>query len=160
MATYVLKWADAGGNGNVINPDCAGDLVVNRYVADLASTPLKGVTLAIGDIIDCGIIPAYTSVLDMIIDADDLDSNGTPTLAFDVGTITGTPGDAVSARTCGAEFFSASDIAQAGGLSRMTLKTGLRVAPVAYDRSIGIKITAAAATQATSGVVALNVLVK
>ncbi len=159
MATYVLKWADAGGNGNVINPDCAGDLVVNRYVADLASAPLKGVTLAAGDIIDCGIIPAYTSVLDVIIDADDLDT-GTAALTFDVGTITGTPGDAVSARTCGAEFFSASTIAQAGGVARMTLKTGLRVAPVAYDRSIGIKIVAAADAQATSGVIGLNVLVK
>lgn len=151
MATYVLKWADQGGNGNVAYPDCAGDVVVNRYEADLASTPLKGVTLAVNDIIDMGIIPASSVPVDVIIDSDDLDTGGSPALAFDVGVITGTPGDAVGSRTCGAEFFSASTLAQAGGVARTSLKTAFRIAPAGFDRSIGIKITAAAATQATSG---------
>ena len=159
MAIYALKWSDDAGRGNVINPDCAGDLVVNRYELDLAAAPLKGVTLADGDIIDLGPIPANTRVIDVIIDSDDLDSNASPEIVFDVGVMSGTVGDTVSARTCGAEFFSGSDLAQAGGVARMSLKTGFRVAPVAKDVSIGLKVTAAPATQPASGKLAVNVIV-
>lgn len=159
MAIYALKWSDDAGRGNVITPDCAGDLVVNRYELDLASTPLKGVTLGVGDIIDLGPIPANTRVIDIIIDSDDLDSGGSPALAFDVGVMSGTVGDTATARTCGAEFFSGATVAQAGGVVRPTLKTAFRVEPVASDKSIGLKITAAAATQATSGKLAVNVIV-
>ena len=159
MAVYVLKWADQGGNGSVAYPDCAGDVIQNRYEADLASTPLKGVTLAIGDIIDFGLIPANSTVTDLLIDADDLDSGGSPALAYDVGVLTGTPG-ATTGRTCGTEFFAATTAGQAAGVTRMSKGTGFRVAPVGYDRSIGIKITAAAATQATTGILALALEVK
>jgi hypothetical protein len=157
MAIYALKWSDQGGNGSVAYPDCAGDVVSNRYEADLAVTPLKGVTLAANDIIDVGIIPANATVVDVILDSDDLDTGGAPALAFDVGIMSGTPGDTVTARTCGAEFFSASTLAQAGGVARSTLKTTFRVAPVGYDRSVGIKITTAAATLATTGKLGVSV---
>ena len=159
MAVYVLKWADRGGNGSVAYPDCAGDVVQNRYEADLAATPLKGVTLAVGDIIDFGLIPAFSTVTDLLIDSDDLDSNGSPTLAYDVGVLTGTPGD-TTGRTCGTEFFAATTASQAAGVTRLAKGTGFRIAPVGYDRSIGIKITTAAATQATSGLLALALNVK
>lgn len=159
MAIYALKWSDDAGRGNIITPDCAGDLVINRYELDLASAPLKGVTLAQNDIIDLGIIPANTRVVDVWIDSDDLDSNGTPALTFDVGVMSGTPGDTATARTCGAEFFDEATVAQAGGVVRATLKTAFRVEPVASDKSIGLKITNAAATQATSGKLAVNVVV-
>ena len=158
MATIALKWAEQGGNGNVAYPDCAGDLVQNVYELDMASAPLKGVALPIGTIIDVGIIPAFSTVTDVILFGDDLDS-GT-TLAFDVGTITGTPGDIVGSRTVGQEFFVASTLGQAGGVARMTVKTGFRVEPVGYDRSIGIKITAAATGLATSGKFAVVLEVK
>lgn len=157
MAIYALKWSADAGRGNVIVPDCAGDIVRNRYELDLAGPVLKGVTLQVGDIIDLGPLPANYTVMDIFIDCDDLDSNGTPTLAFDVGIMSGTPGDTVTARTCGKEFFDASTVAQAGGVARTTLKTAFRVAPVGYDRSIGLKITAAAATQPTTGKLAVNV---
>lgn len=157
MAIYALKWSDDAGRGNVIVPDCAGDIVRNRYVIDLSETPLKGVTLQAGDIIDLGPLPANYRVMDVILDSDDLDSNGSPTLAFDVGIMSGKVGDTVSSRTCGAEFFSTSDLAQAGGVARMSLKTGFRVEPTGADRSIGLKVTTAAATQATSGKLAVNV---
>lgn len=158
MATIALKWAEAGGNGNVAYPDCAGDLVQNVYELDFAAAPLKGVALPANDIIDCGIIPAFSTVTDVILVSDDLDS-GT-TLAFDVGVITGTPGDTTGVRTCGAEFFAASTLGQAGGVARMSLKGGFRVAPVGYDRSIGIKITTAATGLATTGKLAVVLEVK
>lgn len=159
MTVYVLKWSDRGGNGSVAYPDCAGDVIQNRYEADLASTPLKGVTLAVGDIIDMGIIPANTTVTDLLIDSDDLDSNVSPALAYDVGVLSGTPGD-TGTRTCGTEFFAATTASQAAAVTRMSKGTGFRVAPAAYDRSIGIKITTAAATQATTGILALALNVK
>ena len=93
------------------------------------------------------------------IDSDDLDSNGSPTLAYDVGVLTGTPGD-TTRRTCGTEFFAATTASQAAGVTRLAKGTGFRIAPVGYDRSIGIKITTAAATQATSGLLALALNVK
>lgn len=158
MATIVLKWADVGGNGNIITPDCAGCEVQNVYELDLAAAPLLGVALPANTIIDLGLIPANTTVTDVTLVGDDLDS-GTA-LAYDIGVITGTPGDAVGSRTCGQEFFVASTLSQAGGVSRMSAKTGFRVAPVGYDRSIGLKITTAATGLATTGKLAVIVELK
>lgn len=160
MTTYVLKWSDQSGTGGVAYPDCAGDVVENRYELDLSQAPLKGVTLQVGDIIDMGLIPALSKVVDVIIDSDDLDTGGSPTLAFDVGVITGTPGDSVGSRTCGQEFFAASNVAQAGGVVRMSKSTGFRVDRANADQSIGLKITAAAATLPTTGKLGLIVFVK
>ncbi len=157
MAIYALKWSDDAGRGNVIVPDCAGDITRNRYELDLASAPLKGVTLQVGDIIDLGPLPANYTVMDMTIDSDDLDSNASPTLAFDVGIMSGTVGDTASARTCGAEFFSGETVARAGGVARTSLKTAFRVVPTGADRSIGLKITTASATLPTTGKLAVNV---
>ena len=159
MAIYALKWSADAGRGNVIVPDCAGDVVRNRYEFDLAGPVLKGITLQAGDIIDLGPLPANYTVMDVVIDCDDLDTNGTPALAFDVGIMSGTPGDTVSARTCGAEFFSGATIAQTGGVARTTLKTAFRVVPTGADRSIGLKVTTAAATQPTTGKLAVNVFI-
>lgn len=156
MAIYALKWSQAGGSGNVVYPDCAGDIVQNNYEIDLSQSPLKGVTLQVGDIIDLGLIPGTMTVTDVTLVSDDLDTGGSPALAFDVGVMSGTPGDTVTARTCGNEFFAASNVAQAGGVVRMSKAAGFRVAPVGYDTSIGLKITTAAATLATTG--KLNVL--
>lgn len=156
MTIYATKWSADAGRGNVIVPDCAGDMVRNRYVLDL-SDELKGVTLAVGDIVDLGPLPANYTVMDVILDADDLDTGGSPAMAFDVGIMSGKVGDTVSSRTCGAEFFSASTLAQAGGVARTTLATAFRVAPTGADRSIGLKVTTAAATQATTGKIGVNI---
>ena len=74
----------------------------------------------------------------------------TKELALDVGILSGTPGDTISARTMSNEFFAADTTARTGGVSRMTKSTGLRIVPTGSDRSIGVKITAAAATQAST----------
>jgi hypothetical protein len=151
MATYVSKWSDPGGNGNTVTGDAAGDVIRNVYEIDMAIAPFKGVTFALNDIIDIGTLPANHFVSDVIIDTDDFDSNGTPLMSVDVGILSGTPGDAVSVRTMGNEFFAADTTVRTSGLARMTKQAGMRIVPVGYDRSIGVKITAAAATQATTG---------
>lgn len=157
MTTYVTKWSDAGGSGNTINADAAGDLIRNVYEIDLSIAPFKGVTFGVGDIIDMGAIPANHRVADMVVVSDQLDTNGTPLLAFDVGVLTGTVGDTVNARTMGTEFFAASTLARAGGTARLALTTGFLVSPTYKDQSIGVKVTAAAATLATTGKLRLMV---
>jgi hypothetical protein len=150
MTTFASKWSDPGGNGNTVNADCSGDIIQNVYEIDLSLAPFKGVTFALNDIIDIGTLPANHVVSDMIIDTDDLDSNGTPLMAIDVGVLSGTPGDVISARTMSNEFFAADTTIRTGGISRMTKSAGFRVAATQADRSIGVKIQAAAATQAST----------
>ena len=159
MTIYVLPAAEQSGPIPVAYPDCAGDVVVNRYEIDLGSAPLKGVTLAADDILDIGIIPATAQVVDVVIDSDDLDTDGSPALAFDVGVLTGTPGT-TGTRTCGNEFFAASTVAQAGGVARMTKKEGFRVARANTDTSVGVKITTAADVQTSTGKIGVSVFIK
>lgn len=159
MTIRVLPAAEQSGPVSIAYPDCAGDVVVNRFEIDLGSAPLKGVTLAADDILDIGIIPATAQVVDVVIDSDDLDT-GTAALAFDVGVLTGAPGTTDSSRVCGNEFFAASTVAQAGGVARMTKKDGFRVARAATDVSVGVKITAAADVQTTSGKIGVSVFIK
>lgn len=121
-------------------PDCAGDVVATRFAYSFASAP------SLNDIIEIGVLPAGARVIDMILDSDDLDFGGSPAMTFDVGLMSGDFGVDDDARTCGAEFFSGSTVPQAGGVVRPTLKTAFRTAPVQYDRSIGLKVAAAAAT--------------
>ncbi|YP_010115325.1 virion structural protein [Sinorhizobium phage PBC5] len=133
-------------------PSIAGAATAIRFEHQLAAAP------AAGDILDLAMIPAGTRVIDMILDADDLDTNGAPTLTMDVGVMSGDFGSEDGARTCGAEFFSASTLGQAGGVARPTLKTAFRTTKAGKDRSIGIKFPVAAATFA-AGVIGLTVIV-
>ncbi len=127
----------------VVTGDCAGDVVVNDYFIDLTAGQI-----VLNDIVDIGILPAFHEVVDMILIPADLDSNGAPTLALDVGIMSGTPGDTVTARTCGNEFFAADTGVRTGVISRMSKPAGFYVLPTDADRSIGVKFQAAAATAA------------
>lgn len=134
FAQGVLKTVTADGAGDVISNDFFYDVPVGQIV--------------LNDIIDLGVLPAYHTVSDAVIVADDLDTNGTPTIALDVGIMSGTPGDTVSARTCGNELFAASTAAQTGVAARMTAATGFKILPTEADRSIGVKFQTGAATAA------------
>lgn len=117
----------------------AGESFCNDYFYDLPTA--QNVT---GDIIDLGVLPAYCTVSDAVLISDDLDS-GTAAL-LDVGIMSSTPGDTSSSRTCGAEIFSASNLAQAGGTARPTLASAFRIQPTEADRSIGVKINTQSGT--------------
>lgn len=141
MAIRLSKFAD-----NVLNTvtgDCAGDVIVNDYFYDITAA-----NIVLNDIIDIGTLPANHTVSDAVLIVDDLDTNGTPTIALDVGIMSGTPGDTASARTCGNELFAADTTARTGGTSRMSKSAGFTIKATEADRSIGVKIQAAAATAA------------
>lgn len=144
MALYQSGWATR--QQNTVSGDCAGEEIAQLFEFTLTSTALEA-----DDIIELGILPAYNSVSDAILVSDDLDTNASPTLVFDVGVMSGEVGDKGSVRTCGAELFSAATVGQAGGVARTTLATAFTIAAVEKDRSIGVKITTAAATQAAAG---------
>ncbi|WP_331373763.1 hypothetical protein [Sinorhizobium chiapasense] len=133
-------------------PSIAGAATAVRFAHQLSAAP------SAGDILELAMIPAGTRVVEMILDSDDLDTNGTPTLTMDVGLMSGSFGDEDQARTCGAEFFSGSSVAQAGGSERPSLKTAFRTGKSNVDRSIGIKFPNAAATFA-AGTIGLTVIV-
>ena len=124
-------------------PDCAGQLVAVRTTFSFPAA------IAAGDIVEMAVLPPNCRIVDAILDSDDLDSDGTPAITLDVGVMSGEAGKDDSARTCGAELFDDSTVAQAGGLARPTLKTAVRIAPTNEQRGIGIKV----ATVADVGVV-------
>ena len=102
--------------------------------------------LVLNNIVDMAVLPANCTLLDAVLDSDDLDSNASPTITLDVGVMSGDVGSTDNTRTCGAEVFSQDTTAQAGGVKVPSLKTAYRVAAVSTDTSIGVKIHAAPAT--------------
>lgn len=138
MALIQSKYAK--GTEALSYPSNAGEAVAIRFSHQLTANP------AAGDILDLACIPSNCRVVDVVLDSDDLDTNGAPTMTMDVGIMSGTFGDESPARTCGAEFFSGANVAQAGTVARPTLKSAYRTTASNIDRSIGIKFVTAAAT--------------
>jgi hypothetical protein len=132
---------------------CAGDVIANQFYIDITAAQIEANAM-----FDVGILPANHTVVDMILIPDDLDTNGAPALTLDVGILSGTPGDAVSDRTIGAEFFSASTAGQGGTPTRMSLATGFKVLATEADRSIGVKVVTDAATAAAGRIRLLTFL--
>lgn len=116
--------------------------------------------LALNDIVEMLPLPALCTVVDATLVSDDLDSNGAPLIALDVGLLSGDAGKNDAARTIGNEFFAADTIGRTGGVSRMSKAAGFRVAKVDQPRGIGFKVATAAATLTPGGKVTLLVYVK
>ena len=150
MATIASKFSS--GKYATIGSQMAGVPVVQDYFIDVTAAQLL-----LNNVFDIGILPAFHTVTNAFLIADDLDTNGTPLVALDVGLMTGTPGDTVSSRTTGAELFAADIGARTGVLSAMTLASGMKILATETDRSIGVKVQAAPAT-AAAGRIRLRVL--
>lgn len=135
----------AKGRLPVPYPMAAGVAVSHRFAMALTA-PM----LALAQITEIAKIPADCRVVDIVLDSDDLDTDGAPLLAFDVGILSGDFGDVDlgGARTMGAEFFAASQLGRAGGVAFPSLASAYRTANSDKERGVGIKITAAAATAA------------
>jgi hypothetical protein len=115
-----------------------------------------------GDIFSMLEIPVDHILVDVILDSDDLDSNGAPTITLSVGYLLGDESDLDVTNAVngdGAAFIVASTLAQAGGMARPTTKSLWRAkARAAGDagavanngtailRYLGIKVVAASAT--------------
>ncbi len=148
----LIQSKSAQGIIGVPIPAFAGAATAFRFSHTLSANP------SVNDILELACIPANCRVIDVILDSDDLDTNGAPTLAYDVGVMSGDFGVNDAARTCGAEFFAASAASQTGAVARPTIKTAFRTTTTSKDRSIGLKFTAVAATFA-AGEIGLTVIV-
>ena len=133
-------------------PSTAGQVVSKRWTYTVAGNE------AANDVIEMAQLPANMRVVDMIYDSDDLDTNAAPTIAHDVGLMSGKWGDDDAGRTCGDEFFDGDTTAQAGGVARPSQAKAFETGGADYDRSIGIKFAAAAAT-GVAGTIGLTVFV-
>lgn len=127
-----------------ITPSQAGEVKAVRGSVTLPNT------LAANDIVELVPLPAGCVPVDVIVDADDLDSAG-PTITLTAG-IVNAAGDDLVANT---DFFTASTVAQAGGIQRMDKKTGPRIASSSSTRNVGLKVIAAA-TAKVQGVVGMT----
>jgi hypothetical protein len=111
---------------------------------------LSGTNLAATDVLELGILPAHHVIVDFILTTDSWDSNATPTLAGDIGVMTGTVGDTERIQTAVGTELGAAIVFGKTAVSvfvRLAAVAAGRVAASAtVDRSIGIAITTAAAT--------------
>ena len=101
--------------------------------------------LALNDVIQMVKVPAGATVVDLILSADDLDSDGSPAIVLDVG-------DGASAD----RYIDGSDIGQAGGVARLS-EAGGHLYEYAADDTIDVLVQVAPATGATSGSIKLAV---
>jgi hypothetical protein len=148
----IIESKFSSGQLGTVTGDCAGDVVVNDYFIDVTAAQIEA-----DNIFDLGILPAYHTVVDAILIPGDLDTNASPALTLDVGIMSGTPGDTETARTCGAELFSASTAAQGGTATRASAATAFKIKATEADRSIGVKVVTDAAT-AAAGRIRVRVL--
>lgn len=139
MALFKSKQIAAGRPAPSALNGSSAVVVVGEFLT------VAGLTAA--DVIEMVAFPAGTVPVDVTVVTEDLDT-GTPAITFDVGLLSGSFGD-TGARTCGAEFLSDSNIGQAGGMARANVAAGLLLGHSTSDRSLGIKIEAAAGTLAT-----------
>jgi len=145
-ATYTV--AAASDQNPAVTGDGYGEVIAVRGEFDLAVDGIGA--LVLNDVLQMVKLPAGHVPVDVIVDSDDLDSNATPTIALNVGII----GGDVDA------FIKVSTIAQAGGIARMDDVAGARIASTQTERYVGITVSTAPATGATTGKIGLTLLYK
>lgn len=125
--------------------DCAGEVVCERFTFTVTEN------LTSADIIDLGVLPAGSTVVDAILDTGDLGVGVT----VSAGVMSGVVGDKDAGRTCGAELFSA--VAN-NAIVRPSTSSAFTIAPVNADRSLGVKVSGN--VTAANQVIALSVFYK
>ena len=143
MTIKQSNWAK--GINVTTTSDCSGEVVHEKFTftvsADLAST----------DFVELGVLPAFCTVVDAILDTGNLGAGVTVT----AGIMSGVVGDKDVARTSGSELFNA---AANNAIVRPSASSAFNIAPVDKDRSIGVKVSGA--VTAANQVIALNVFYK
>ena len=151
----LLQSLQAKNRQPILTVDTATDLMA------ITSTFVVPAGLALNDVIEMGPIPNGYVLVDLSVAFPDCDSNGTPTIKFDAGVLSGNWLDSNGAgRTCGSEFFAADVGAQTGSLTRMNKAAGMQIAPTTNDRSWGLKVNVAAATLTTGATITGTIFVR
>ena len=137
MASYIAAAATGQRPANTYSGGQVAALNYGEYTVATA--------LAATDTIRLCKLPAEHIVVDFIGTTGDLDTNGTPTIVFDVGIE-----DTVGATDDDDAIVAATAVGQAGGVFRLDEAAAAAIAPVNYDRFVTITVDTGAATGATS----------
>lgn len=103
-------------------------------------------TLIATDVLEMCVLPGGYVATTVKIMTEDLDANAAPTILMDAGFVSGVSFAVDNTRTCGAEAIAGSNVGQTGGVAIDNVATITLAAPLPTDRSIGLRIGAAAAT--------------
>jgi hypothetical protein len=141
MAIVKSKWVRRFAQ--TARPQTANNTHVQQFTFDLGT---EG-ALAAGDILELGILPAYARLIDAQLITEGVFTGQTA----DIGIMTGDVGedfnaDGTTARTSSNELFTAADLTVR--LQSLTKPDAILLAAVDYDRSIGVKVSAAVAAAA------------
>lgn len=151
MATYVAPKAGAGVQPHDFKP--GSNWITSTFtLADAIDSTdgggTGGAALANADVIQMLKVPKGARVLEVILTTTDLDTNGTPTLSFDVGD-----GDDVD------RYIDGSTIGRTGGTDRLGsgIVTNTQAFTYTANDTIDVLVAAGPATGATSGTISLTV---
>ena len=148
MASTLSSVQVAANQPPVVGYSAGGDITV-RFEYNLAAA------LVVDDILYMGDLPAGHLPVDLMVDSDDLDT-GTA-IVLQAGILNAGKTDIDTTASGGGEWLGSSTVAQAGGMARMAGKAMSRVVVNdLVDRPIGIKVSTAPGTGATSGKVGLT----
>ena len=125
----------------------AGEVIANMGTVEVDAE------LAANDTVALAWLPAGHVPVDVILEADDLDTDGTPAITLTVGILNAARDDL----TANTDFLTASTAAQAGGAVHADNVKGLQLASSTSDRVIGAKVITAADVPA-AGTLKLTVL--
>lgn len=128
MADAIFPSDVTTGKLPIVAPRSAGAVHCQRFHYVFATTQDEN------DILELGVLPAFCRVVDAVIVPEGTMTSRT----CDIGIMSGSVGSSDTARTSGDEFFDAA--ALDAGVVRMSKAAGFLVAPVAYDRSVGLKL--------------------
>lgn len=148
-----IQSESARGIQPIVMPGTASEVTAKRY-----SINVTAAQLTVNNIFELAPIPPNCRVVDMTLDCTDIDTNGTPVVALDVGIMTGEFGDNTQTRTCGSEFFQAAPVGQAGGIARLATLASVKTGGAPIYRSIGVRVLTAPATP-VAGNIGLTVYV-
>jgi hypothetical protein len=125
-------------NAPVVTPNRAGEVIAQRgYVSLLAAQ------IVVANIIKLCKLPAGCVPVDLVIDFDELDANGSPTTTATFGILN----DAGDALDVSAGSLSTTQLG-AGGIQAATTAAFMRVAATTADRYIAVILGGTVATGA------------
>jgi len=128
----------AKGKQAIAYPAYAGHVVVE------IATMFSPASLVAGDILEIGILPAMTRVVDLVLASDNVGFSG------HVGLMDGEVGSKDTSRICGNEFIANGTI---NGVKRLAKAEGWSVGSTDHDRSIGIRMNSGTPTAGTVSLV-------
>lgn len=153
MAAQTFKSKQVAANEAMVTASQAGVVIACRREFSLTEA------LELNDIIHFGNLPAGHVPVDVIVDSDDLDTNGTPTIVLQAGILNADKTDIDTTASGGASWIGSSTVGQAGGIARASDKAVARVVPSSTtDQAYGIKVSTGPATGATTGKVGFTLL--